>query len=105
MSTSESHRMNGVHTLALENELTFDTAAQRRSVLAAALDEADTRLRIDLSGVTSFDLAGVQLLYAAARSAEARGLALEVLYGENAERFEKLYRFAGLKPLPTGAGS
>lgn len=105
MSTSRSGQTSRAHTIALENELTFDTAAERRITLAAALDEAQTGLRIDLSGVTSFDLAGVQLLYAAARSAEERGLALELTYGANAERFEKFYRFAGLKPLPTGAGS
>lgn len=86
-------------TLSMEKELSFQTAADIRVSLMDAFEQVSGELRIDVSAVGSFDLAGVQLLYAAARTAEARGIELTVEYGGNAERFAKFYRFAGLKPL------
>lgn len=86
-------------TLYIEDELSFQTAADIRVSLMEAFERASNELRIDVSAVGSFDLAGAQLLYAAARTAEDRGIELTVEYGANAERFAKLYRFAGLKPL------
>jgi ABC-type transporter Mla MlaB component len=86
-------------TLYIEDELSFQTVADLRVSLMEALERASSELRINVSAVGSFDLAGAQLLYAAARTAEDRGIELTVEYGENAERFAKFYRFAGLKPL------
>jgi anti-anti-sigma regulatory factor len=92
-------------TLTIEGDLSFGTAADIRTALLEAFEEARDRLRIDVSDVETIDLAGVQLLYAARRTADARGIDLEVEYGKNAKRFEKLYGFAGLKPLDAEAGS
>ena len=86
-------------TVAIGDELTFQTAADVRNSLLEAVEQATDELRIDVSSVASFDLAGVQLLYAAERSATGRGITLSVSYGDNEERFEKLYRFAGLKRI------
>lgn len=86
-------------TVSITDELSFQTAADIRASLLDAFERVSASMRIDVSGVGSFDLAGVQLLYAAAHTAEERGIALTAEYGENAERFEKFYRFAGLTPL------
>lgn len=90
-------------TLSIADELTFQTAADIRVSLMDAFERVAEALRIDVSDVETFDLAGAQLLYAAARTAEERGIALTVQYGGNAERFAKLYRFAGLEPLGAAA--
>jgi len=92
-------------TLAIHDDLSFRTGAEIRQALLEAFDATKENLRIDLSAVGTIDLAGVQLLYAARRTAESRGIALEIEYGKNAQRFEKLYSFAGLKPLDAEAGS
>lgn len=86
-------------TLFVSDELSFQTAADICGSLMDAFERVSGELRIDVSEVDSFDLAGAQLLYAAARTAEERGIDLTVEYGGNAERFAKFYRFAGLKPL------
>jgi anti-anti-sigma factor len=104
MTTTEFDPQSSPPTLSVTGELSFQTAADIRVALLEALDEASAALRIDLSAVDSFDLAGVQLLYAAHRSAENRGLEIMVSYGENRERFEKLYGFAGLKPIEEDRG-
>ncbi|MFP4011986.1 MAG: lipid asymmetry maintenance protein MlaB [Spirochaetaceae bacterium] len=92
-------------TVSITDELSFQTAADIRASLLDAFERVSANMRVDVSEVGSFDLAGVQLLYAAARTAEERGIALTVEYGENAERFEKFYRFAGLTPLGGGPRS
>jgi anti-anti-sigma factor len=92
-------------TIELSDELTFQTASDMRVALLDAFEKAGAALCIDLSGVTSFDAAGVQLLYAASRTAEQTGTELSFEYGENAERFSKFFRFAGLRPLGIGADS
>lgn len=91
--------------LAIDGELTFGTAPEQHARLLSALEAAAGTLTVDLSQVSSFDLAGVQLLYAAHRSAAERGIVLEIRYGANAERFGKLFRFAGLKPIGGGTGA
>lgn len=91
--------------LTIDGELSFGTTADVHRRLLSGLEAAEARLVVDLSQVTSFDLAGVQLLYAAHRSAAERGIALEIRYGANAERFAKLFRFAGLKPIGGGTGA
>ncbi|MGC4077870.1 MAG: STAS domain-containing protein [Rubrivivax sp.] len=67
-------------TLAIEGELTIYRAAELRETLLAALAAApDGDLTLDLSAVTEFDSAGVQLLMAAKKSAEARGRGLRLV--------------------------
>ena len=57
--------------LRIEGELTIYRAAELKNTLLAAVAEHDT-LDIDLSAVTEFDTAGVQLLLVAKRAATAR---------------------------------
>jgi anti-anti-sigma factor len=103
MATTHLDTEAGPPSLTIADELTFQTAADIRAALLKAFDAADEALVVDLSAVESFDLCGVQLLYAAARTADERGVALRIDYGANADRFAGLFRFAGLRPLQTGA--
>jgi anti-sigma B factor antagonist len=57
--------------VALDGELTIYRAAELKATLLAALSGSDGALEIDLAGVTEIDSAGVQLLLAARRSAQA----------------------------------
>jgi len=57
--------------LRIEGEMTIYRAAELKGTLLAAVAEHDT-LDIDLSAVTEFDTAGVQLLLLAKRAAMAR---------------------------------
>lgn len=66
------------NTLALGPELTIAFAAASHQQLAEALAGADAMLTLDLSGVTEFDSAGLQLLLATRRSLAARGRALRL---------------------------
>ena len=63
--------------LALEGELTVQTAADRRAVLAAAL-AGPGDLDLDLSAVTELDTAGLQLLLLARRETGHTGARLTV---------------------------
>ena len=65
--------MTSITTLALDGELTIYRAAETRTGLLAALSDSPEGLEIDLAGVTEIDSAGVQLLMAARRDAQARG--------------------------------
>jgi len=69
--------MNHVSTLRLEGELTIYCAQETRQQLQQALAGMDTHaaptLEIDLSGVVEADTAGMQLLLAARRQAQALG--------------------------------
>jgi ABC-type transporter Mla MlaB component len=56
--------------LSLEGELTVSNAADLRQGLLAALEQSD-RLELDLDAVTAIDLAGLQLLCSAQRTAMA----------------------------------
>lgn len=70
--------MNGgeEHVLQLEPELTIYGAGALRERLAAALGALDAGVVVDLAGVCEIDSAGLQVLMAARRDADARGLAL-----------------------------
>ena len=57
--------------LRIEGELTIYRAAELKNTLLAAVAEHDS-LDIDLSAVTEFDTAGVQLLLIAKRAAALR---------------------------------
>lgn len=63
--------------IALEGDCTIYRAAELKPLLLQALQPGAT-LEVDLSEVTEFDSAGVQLLLLAEREARAQGGALRV---------------------------
>lgn len=70
-------RRDGCVTLALEGELTIYMAAEFKARLEDALAES-SRLKVDLAGVCELDAAGLQLLIAAKRAAEANAGSLRL---------------------------
>jgi anti-anti-sigma factor len=77
-SGKDGGREDGAGGLVLEGELTIQGAAELKALLLAGLAKTG-RLTVDLSAVTAIDLAAIQLLTAAARSAEARGGRLAIV--------------------------
>ena len=69
-------------TVSLGPEVTIPFAAATREQLLEALRShgAHGDVVLDLSGVTDFDSAGVQLLLSARRSVQARGDKLQLLH-------------------------
>ncbi len=67
-----------VRSLRIEGEMSIYRAAELRQQLLGALDGA-AALALDLSSVTELDTAGVQLLLAAGKTAQARGQALRLV--------------------------
>jgi anti-anti-sigma factor len=67
-----------VSRLAVEGDLTIQTAAATRERLLLALDGSDV-IEIDLSGVGEFDSAGLQLLVAMKKSATAAGKQMRLM--------------------------
>ena len=70
--------MSAAAAIALEGELTIFSALETKQTLLGALVPGVT-LDCDLSGVTEFDTAGVQLLMLAKREAGARGAVLRLV--------------------------
>jgi anti-anti-sigma factor len=64
-------RKGDARALRIEGEMTIYRAAELKQVLLASLGEVDA-LEIDLSSVTEMDTAGVQLLIAAKKAAQAK---------------------------------
>ena len=64
-------------SLRLDGELTIFSAHETKLALLGAL-QAGTTVDCDLSGVTEFDTAGLQLLLLAKREAAARGAVLRL---------------------------
>lgn len=62
---------NSPSCLRIEGEMSIFRAAELKQTLLAALEQATT-LEIDLSAVTEFDTAGVQLLMLTKKHAQAR---------------------------------
>lgn len=97
--------------LPLDGELTIFRAAELAALLQAAIaglgadGDADAELELDLAAVTALDSAGVQLLLAAKKSAQAKGGALRVT-GHSAtvlEVFDRLNlarHFGDVQPAP-----
>ncbi|RJG01198.1 STAS domain-containing protein [Noviherbaspirillum sedimenti] len=69
--TKAANPDSGASVLRIEGEMSIFRAAELKSMLLASLDNSAT-LEIDLSAVTEFDTAGVQLLMAAKKAAQAR---------------------------------
>ena len=64
-------RKGDARALRIEGEMTIYRAAELKQILLASLGTAGT-LEIDLSSVTELDTAGVQLLIAAKKTAQAQ---------------------------------
>lgn len=103
--------------LDVAGQLSFATVSELHAALRAEIDrtvEAPIpRLRIVLGEISSFDLAGIQLLYALCRESRRGdaspsegganrhpGPAVDVVAGACFDRLEKMLRFAGLAPIP-----
>ncbi|RJF98911.1 STAS domain-containing protein [Noviherbaspirillum saxi] len=88
---AEKTRKDGARALRMEGEMTIYRAAELRETLLASLDGV-ARLDIDLSSVTELDTAGVQLLIAAKKTAQARQQELHLVAHSAAvlEAFETL---------------
>jgi anti-sigma B factor antagonist len=67
-----------VHTLAIEGELTIYRAAELKPVLLAAV-QREPVVEVDLSQVSEFDSAGLQILMLAKREAGAAGRELRLV--------------------------
>jgi len=67
--------------LSLEGELTVSNAVALRERFLKALGQSD-QVEIDLAGVSAVDLAGLQLLCAAHRTAAAQGKTLTLKDGQ-----------------------
>jgi anti-anti-sigma factor len=88
---AEEKQGENARVLRIEGEMTIYRAAELRQVLLDALAPPGD-LNIDLSGVTEIDSAGVQLLVAAKKSAQANSTELH-LTGHSAEVLEVLEIF------------
>lgn len=82
--------------LALGPEMTVAHAAALRDRLLEAIGDGRSALTLDLSGVTDFDSAGVQLLLAARRTMTDRGGELRL--GATAASVRDALRLFGLEP-------
>jgi len=71
---------DGANLVRLDGELTIYRAQELQQVLVAALAAGaqGTALRVDLTGASEIDSAGVQVLIAARHSATAGGRSLQV---------------------------
>jgi ABC-type transporter Mla MlaB component len=86
----------------LEGDLTFSTVSELRPALEDALHKSAEQgrgLAVSLDGMGSFDVAGVQLLYALKAGAEERAVAVTFDAGRNEERIKKMLSFTGLPAL------
>ncbi len=77
---AETARQDGARPfrpLCIEGELTIYRAAELKQALLEALQQCE-ELDIDLSAVSEIDTAGIQLLIAAKKAAQAAGKALRL---------------------------
>lgn len=72
--------------LSLGRELTIVRAAELRETLLARLAEAPAELELDLSEVSDFDSAGVQLLLSTRRTLAETGARLAVVGASSSVR-------------------
>jgi anti-anti-sigma factor len=85
-------------TVEIAGELTFAHVSEVRDELERAAGSGKD-MDVALEEVTSFDLAGMQLLFSLKRSAQVAGVSVTFHGGENDERFRKMLSFAGLPAL------
>lgn len=86
--------------IRLQGDLDLFSVQAQWEALRARLTGQPGRLVLDLSGIGDLDLAGLQLLLAVARQAEADGTAL-ALAGVKAEWIDR-FRPLGFAPLLEG---
>lgn len=89
----------GPGAVEVRGPLTVETVAGVKTAILAARDQSNsnqTNLSVNLTGVTQFDLAGLQLLYSLLTTG---GQSTNVTWGEVGERMNRMSRFAGLKPI------
>lgn len=86
----------GSARLVLRGDLSFETVHEARDALQSLVSCEGTDLTIDVCAIETFDLAGVQLLLSARRSADDAEKTLDVELGALAPRMRKLFAFAGL---------
>jgi anti-anti-sigma factor len=89
-------------TVAISGELTFAHVSEFRNELERAAGSGKD-IDVALEEVTSFDLAGMQLLFSLKRSAEVAGVSVTFHGGANDDRFRKMLSFAGLPTLGESA--
>ncbi|MCR5885121.1 STAS domain-containing protein [Rhizobacter sp. J219] len=77
-SKKKAAMATAAQTLRIDGEFSIYRAAELKPVLLQAI-EASPELEIDLSGVTEFDTAGVQLLLLAKREAAGKGHELRLV--------------------------
>lgn len=80
----------------LPQELTVAVAVELRAQLLAALGGPPGALELDASAVADVDAAGLQVLCAARRTAEARGMSLTVKSGTCSPALARAVEVAGL---------
>jgi anti-anti-sigma regulatory factor len=90
--------------LAINADLNFYRVPEIHRRLAAAIGQGSP-VRLVLENLGAIDLAGLQLVYSAVRSAAARGTGF-CISGADAPRLARLAAHAGLPALPieTAAG-
>jgi anti-anti-sigma regulatory factor len=81
--------------IRLEGEMTVTSAAELKEILAKALSEGD--LQLDLERAEEIDIAVMQLLWAAGREAERKGVDISV---RALEAVTRAARDAGFEPWP-----
>jgi anti-anti-sigma regulatory factor len=89
----------GRATLRLDGELAFGSIRELRGRLLEAL-RGHSRVTLEIVRLEALDLAGLQLVYAAAKSAARTGVDFRFDPGLAAGRIDRLLAFAGLPPLP-----
>lgn len=104
MLESETTSANGENVVALRGELSLAETKAIRDALLAGMDGART-VRVDLREVTTLELPGLQLLYAARAEALKRGVGLLFDAGDNQARLERMCEFAGLAAISDVAPS
>lgn len=91
MTTTIESMAGGIRVIG---EMTVYTASQIKQPLVDAIADGSANVRLDLSGVTEFDTAGVQLLLMIYRELHASGRILEL--GPESETVHEVLRLCGV---------
>ena len=88
-------KLDNQSILHLDGELTVTSAVELKGILLAALTEGD--LQLDMERTEEIDITIMQLLWAAGRDAERKGVSFSIRASEAASRAA---RDAGFEPWP-----
>jgi anti-sigma B factor antagonist len=83
---SDVERRDGWVIVAISGEIDVHSSAQLRDEIAAAHEDDDTRLLLDLSGVTFIDSTALSVMVAAHKRLRRHGHALRVVAGHSVQR-------------------